>query len=272
MKGIVLATLLAFSATPHALASQHSANELIFNIGTGSIPPYTIKRDDGSFGGIFWDVLSHIAKAYDYSVIATEIPANRVDDFILEGHVDVTMRAIEWTEEPYRFLFTEPIVIARDVVFTRKDQPLNLKSPEDLSGKTLITHLGYSYPILEPLFESGKITRLELTDEVSMFRRLAEAERFDGLLSNYHGGQWIIRVQGWEDDFRVEPMTLDELPYRLMFAPRWAHFVVIFNRELAKMKKNGELDSIIACYDYKALTKLQVVPRLTGCSLDSPPP
>lgn len=255
LSGILFGVLFTLGVTPTALAANHPADELIFNIGMGGIPPYTIKQDDGSVSGIFWDVLSRIAREYDYSVIATEVPTNRVDDFILEGRVDVTMRAMEWTNEPHRFLFTAPVTIARDVVFTRKDQPLNLTSPNDLAGKTLITHLGYSYPMLEPLFESGEITRLELHDEVSMFRRLAGAERFDGLLSNYRSGKWVMRTHGWDDDFQVEPMVLNESPYRLMFAPRWPHFVKLFDRELAEMKENGELDRIINSYDYRVLTR-----------------
>lgn len=255
LKGLVLGLLLVFGCSPNALATQRSANELIFNIGVGSIPPYTIKRNDGSVSGIFWDVLSGIAQDYGYTVSAAEIPTNRVDDFILEGRVDVTMRAVEWTREAHRFLFTEPITIARDVLFTRTNHPLDLNSPEDLAGKTLITHLGYSYPVLEPMFESGEITRLELHDELSMFRRLAGAERFDGLIANDRSGKWIIHTHGWQDDFRVEPMALAESPYRLMLAPRWSHFVVLFNRELAEMKENGELDRIIASYDYIALSR-----------------
>lgn len=255
LNGIILGVLVTLGVTPVALATERSADELVFNIGIGGIPPYTIKRDDGSVSGIFGDVLTRIAREYDYTVVATEVPTNRVDDFMLEGRVDVTMRAMEWTNEPLRFLFTEPVTIARDVVFTRKDQPLNLKSPYDLAGKTLITHLGYSYPILEPLFKSGEITRLVLQDEVSMFRRLAGAERFDGLLSNYRSGKWIMRTHGWEDDFQVEPVVLNESPYRLMFASRWPHFVKLFDRELAEMKENGELNRIITSYDDMVLTK-----------------
>ena len=255
LNGIVLGVLLALGGASNATATQHSDDELIFNIGMGSIPPYTIKGEDGSISGIFWDVLSRVAREYDYTVLATEVPTNRVDGFLLEGRIDVTMRAIEWTEEPRRFMFTEPITIARDVVFTRIDHPLHLNSPDDFKGKTVITHLGYSYPALEPLFESGEVTRLELHDEISMFRRLAGAERFDGLLTNYRSGMWIMHNHGWEDDFRVEPMVLAESPYRLMLAPRWSHFVVLFNRELAKMKENGELARIIASYDYTVLSR-----------------
>ncbi|MEX0604974.1 MAG: transporter substrate-binding domain-containing protein [Marinobacter sp.] len=255
LNGFVLGVLFSLSVAPHTFATQHSAHELIFNIGMGSIPPYTIKQEDGSVRGIFWDVLSRIAREYDYSVVATEVPTNRVDDFMLEGRVDVTMRAIEWTRESHRFLFTDPVTVARDVVFTRKDHPLHLETLEDLAGKTLITHLGYSYPMLEHLFESGQTVRLELHDEVSMFRRLAGAKRFDGLLTNDRSGLWIMRKHGWEDEFQVEAMILNESPYRLMLAPRWSHFVALFNRELAEMKENGELASIIASYDDTALTK-----------------
>lgn len=244
---VILGLSLAFVC--HAEQIGPAQNTLVVNIGVNGYPPYSIKQPDGTVKGIFWDVLTRVAEKHNYRLLSAEIPSKRVDSFMLEHRVDVTMRAIEWTREPERFIFSDPVTIARDVVFTRTDKPLNITSPEDLAGKFIITHLGYTYPSVEHLFASGKTKRIELLDESSMFRRLGSADRFDGLIANYRTGLWTLRVHGWENRFRADPTPLNETPYRFMFAPGWADFVTVLNDELAAMKSSGELQAILAAYE-----------------------
>ncbi|WP_404364581.1 substrate-binding periplasmic protein [Marinobacter sp.] len=239
-----MAILTSASGTLHGEQQQ----TLLFNIAPDGYPPYTIQEDDGEIRGIFWDVLSEVAHRLGHELEVVEIPTKRVETMLLAGELDVTMRAREWTDEPEKFVFSDPVVTARDVLFTRRADPLNITSPSELKGIVLIAHHGYHYPILEPMIKTGDITLLELQDEATMFRRLAGATRFDALVTNYRAGMWLLEARDWQNKFRVEPVTLNETPYPLMFAPRHAAFVERFNRELASMKASGELAEILGRY------------------------
>ncbi|BES72712.1 ABC transporter substrate-binding protein [Marinobacter nanhaiticus D15-8W] len=221
---------------------------LRFNIATGGYPPYTIVDKDGEVSGIMWDILHALANAHDLKLEAREIPTKRVEDFLLAGHLDVSMRAREWSHQPEKFLFTDTLVKVQDVIFTRTDSSLVIDDFDDLKGKTLLTHLGYSYPALKPYFEAGTITRLNVNSQRSMFQRLHSAERFDGLVSDLRTGRWLIKSHGWSSQFVAQPLVVGEFDYRFMFAPHWADYIHDFDKTLQTLRDSGELEAILAKY------------------------
>ncbi|WP_148863961.1 substrate-binding periplasmic protein [Marinobacter fonticola] len=252
---VLLLTLFFALPTSATLSAQtlpetagHDHSVLRLNVATGGYPPYTIIDEGGAVSGIMWDVMSAIAKAHNLALDAREIPTKRVDDFLLSGQLDATMRALEWSTQPEQFVFSDSVLKVQDVIFTQADNPLQVNEIEDLAGGTLLARFGYHYPTLEPYFDTGEITRLNVPDAQSMFQRLHSADRFDGLVSDLRSGRWLIQVHGWDDKFKVEPLIIDETDFRFMFAPEWAPFVEGFNQTLQAMRESGEFDAIVAKY------------------------
>lgn len=246
--GILTAVPTILHAQEATATQEDGPPVLRFNIATGGYPPYTIVDKSGQVSGIMWDVLSALADAHNLKLEVREIPTKRVEDFLLAGHLDVSMRAREWSNQPEKFLFSDTVVRVQDAVFTRTDSSLVVDEIGDLKGKTLLTRLGYRYPSLEPCFETGAITRLNVTSQRSMFQRLHSAERFDGLVSDLRTGRWLIKTHGWSDQFVVQPLVVDESDYRFMFAPHWADYINDFDKTLQAMRNSGELEAILAKY------------------------
>ncbi|MGP4845583.1 substrate-binding periplasmic protein [Marinobacter sp. 1Y8] len=236
------------AASPPHTSSGVPATRVLFNIAPGGYPPYTVINEDGSVSGIMWDVMTAVANAHGLTIEARQIPSKRVDSFMLAGELDATMRAIEWTENPEQFAFTDGVVKAQDVIFSMREQPLALKSVDDLKGKMLLTHLGFHYPALAPYLKAGTIHSIDVPDVQTMFKRLAGAPRFDGLVSNRRAGEWIIQRNGWQKTFVREPLVLSETDYRLMFSPQWQPMLGCFDTALREMKHEGLLDRILANY------------------------
>lgn len=235
-------------ASPQARPQDDQANTLVFNVSTNGHPPFTIANEDGTITGIFWEVLEHIARKQGITLKPVQLPTKRVDNFILEGQVDVTMRAIEWTDQPDQFIFTDPVVTTSDAVFVHRSKVADIDSLDDLDGKLLLIRLGFHYPDLDPAFKEGRIEFIELQDETSMFRRLLEGKRFDGAVTNEEVGRWVLLKNGWNGTIRVAPLKFDEVPYRLMFGRQHEAFVERFNQELQTMKESGELERIMENY------------------------
>lgn len=236
------------SASPPSTESGTPTSQILFNIAPGGYPPYTVINSDGSVSGIMWDVMTTIASANGLTVEARQIPSKRVDNFMLSGELDATMRAIEWTHKPEQFAFTEGVLKAQDVIFSTRKRPLALNSIDDLEGTILLKHLGFSYPMLEAHLKAGTIRSIDVPDGQTMFRRLAGAERFNGLVFNRRAGEWIIQHNNWQDTFIKEPLVLGETDYRLMFSPQWRPMLSCFDETLLQIKQDGLLDSILARY------------------------
>lgn len=224
------------------------AGVLRLNVGPNGYPPYLIIAPDGKYSGIVWDVVTQIAGRLDYQVAPHQIPRKRVNQMILDGYIDATPRAREWTEEPERFLFTQPITEIREVFFTTRDNAFEYWEPSDIEGETVVTHLGYRYPELEPLFEAGKAKRFDVAKDRDMFRFLLDAEHFEVAVADEAVGRWIIRNNGWQNELKVSDGAISNFGYRLMLAPGWQSFVEDFDRELVKMKATGELSAILNQY------------------------
>lgn len=248
---IVVALLFALATLSFStFASQATSQEkqiFRFNVSPNGYPPYLIVHQNQP-SGIMWDVVSAVAQRLGYTVIAEQIPRKRVDQMLLEGYIDGTPRAREWADDPEQFLFTDPVVDIEEVFFAPAGSNFSYESPEDLVSKTLVTHLGYRYPPLEPYFEEGRIRRFDVSRDKDMFTFVLHGDRFDAAVADRLVGKWILRNEGLRQQFEITTKGISNYGFRLMLRKDWQSFANKFNQELAKMKENGELDAILANY------------------------
>lgn len=228
--------------------ARGAAGESIrFNIGPEGYPPYMINEADSPPRGIMVEVLQTIAAKHGHTVNIAGIPRKRVDIRMQNGTLDATPRAKEWVSDPEAYAFTDAVVRARDVLFSRREEPLTFDTIDDLIGKTLGTHLGYRYPLLEPYFDTQQIRRRDADDELAMLRMVL-GKRTDAAVINELVGAWLIQQNDWQDKFAVATQEIQGFDYRIMFRKEWHAFVQQFNQELQRMRDDGTLEHIIAAY------------------------
>lgn len=253
---ILMMILLPGVAGAEAIARQAGAEDgqtFRINLSVGGYPPYLMVNADGSPAGLLWEVLERTLG--DQQLVVSEIPRKRVDGFILDGAIDGTFRATEWTAEAHRYIFSDPIVQVRDVIFSPRQRPIVFEGPESLHGKRIIAHLGYGYPSLEPAFAGGQAERHDLSDERDMFRRLLSGNRYDGLVIGERVGNWLIQQEGWVGQFVNYPITEATVAYRLMMAPANEATMRLFNQRLAALQASGELATILRRYGSRSMAK-----------------
>lgn len=220
---------------------------LRLNVSPSGYPPYLIVEGE-SYSGIVWDVVNRIADKAGFEVLAVQVPRKRVNNLLLDGYLDATPRAREWTANPENFLFTDPVVDVEEVFFTRKDSEFRYEGPESLKDKTLVTHLGYRYPTVQELFNTGHTHRFDVSRDRDMFRYLLYSEEFDAAIADRLVGQWIILSEGLQGQFKMSDDNISQYGFRLMLRKDWGAFANLFNQELRTLKANGELDEILSRY------------------------
>lgn len=218
------------------------------NVAPGGLPPYFIIHKGQDPGGLVVELLRGIAAKAGYTVQVMEIPRNRVESMIQHDELDVSARAREWTAaNPDEFLFTDPMLTYRDLVYSSLKEPLAYSAPDSLYGKRVGAVLGYVYPPLESSFKKKEILRVDVPNEKSLLAML-KLGRLDAAVVNEFTALWLIRNEGWSDDFTHGATEVESYPYRLMFGKKWLAFVQQFNHELAAMKKDGSLERLIQKY------------------------
>lgn len=218
------------------------------NVSPNGYPPYVIISDDDQYSGIVWDVVKTISTRLNYQVLPRKIPRKRVDTMLLEGNIDGTARAIEWTVDPDKYIFTDPLVRIKEVFFTRKGKEFQYHQPGDIESLTVVTHLGYRYPALEQMFESGRARRFDVSQDKDMFGFLLEADHFNTAIADLLVGQWMVRENGWQNEFSYSENGISDFGFRLMLRKDWTGFAENFNAELGQLRESGELEQILDRY------------------------
>jgi len=251
VSGILGATF--FSFTQAVLANNDGGNEkktVIFNISKQGYPPFMLPGDtENQPSGIIYEILKKILSKQGLSVETISIPKNREQRYFELGYVDAHATAVEWIDQPQNYVFSDPILEIRNVVFSRADAPLQFQQLENLIGKKLITRLGFLYPPLTTLFETGKIGRQDTTSNLSMLKMVLGG-RGDGAIMNDAVGAWIIKENQLSGQFVASYNSITNYGYRIMFSKEWEFLITAFNQELNQMKQTGEIEEICARYGY----------------------
>ncbi|WP_152207158.1 substrate-binding periplasmic protein [Marinobacter changyiensis] len=248
--GLLPGLLATLASAEPGLESYKPGGPGVFqlNVSPNGYPPYIIIEDDDQYSGIVWEVVKTVSERLNYKVQPKKIPRKRVDSMLLDGHIDGTPRAIEWTDNPDKYVFTDPVVRIREVFFTRKGEEFRYQQPSDLDSLTVVTHLGYRYPELAEIFESGKAKRFDVSQDRDLLSFLLNADHFHTAIADLSVGQWIIRENGWQDAFSYTENGISDFGFRLMLRKDWAGFAKDFNGELAQIRESGELDQILDRY------------------------
>ena len=215
-----------------------------FNVTPQGFPPYVISMPPA---GIMFDVLKYIAQQQHLKIIPERIPENRVYTSLDSNKLDAHASAREWVERPEKYLFSEPVLKVRDVVFTREDSPFNFNKIEDLFGRSIGVHTGYSYQSLSKYFENGAIKRLDSNNELYMLNMLSQ-NRLDVAIITEYVGLWLIKKNQISQRFKISKQAVDTTEYRMVFSKKWQPFLIEFNKALAIMKANGQLTKILSLY------------------------
>jgi polar amino acid transport system substrate-binding protein len=224
-----------------------AAQPLLFNTTTTGFPPFFVKSQELE-SGIMYDVMQYISQKHGVKIETVGLPKKRIRKQLDAGLLDANASAKEWTEDSHRYIYTDVVIEVRDVLFSLQENPINFNTAEDLIGKTISTHHGYHYPKLQPYFTDGRINTIAERNELTMLKSVL-FRRADAAVINESVANWIIKNEPTlQNRFVASKLEVDSFDYRIMFTKKWQKFVDVFNRELALMKKNGELKKIFDKY------------------------
>lgn len=220
-----------------------------FGIAEAGYPPYLMSAD-GGLRGIVGDTFMEIANAIGYQVEVVILPAKRLKRNMMRGEIDARAAALEWEGGIAGYVWTDGIIRVSDNVVMAADGMTNFASLDDLRGKTVVLRLGYTYPSLEEMIESGAINSSR-TNRFENILKMVDRKRVDFGIADETVAKWVIRDQ----NLKFEPPQFfatpgfDEVGFRIILASeKWAPFVHEFNEALAKFKMSGGLQKILDKY------------------------
>ena len=219
--------------------------EIVVASSSHGFPPFSI-YENGKFGGIIPEILN-LSLSQDKTTFKTiSLPEKRLRKSISLDSIDGVLTSVDWISQPKNYIFSEPILTVKDVLFQHTSNDKNIKSLANLKGKTIGVVHGYTYSSeIESLFNSGEIKKYEGTDETHLLR-LIEKKRLDYALVTERVGWWIAKQKGWSKQLKVSSLATGEFEYRILFHKKHKELIPELNKSLKT--KHKEIAQIIAKY------------------------
>jgi len=214
----------------------------------GYAPYIIIKKDDVS--GILIEVLKLAAQQISLQIIFEYMPEKRSIVMLNEGRIDARMESPRWIRDPEDYFWSEPIVNINDLFVYRNLDSNAFENDGDMQGAVLVTHLGYGYPTLQPLFDMAMVTRHDAATEVAMLNQLQRktGAAKKAVVMDRHVALWLIKHhQAFKGRFKFSKRVIDSTPLHVQFTPstKMEKWLPRLNAQIRKLKRSGVVEQII---------------------------
>jgi polar amino acid transport system substrate-binding protein len=197
--------------------------------------------------GILYDVMLSLSTQVGVPAEFHVLPRARVQNAMEHGEVDVRCYAAQtWLpNQSGDYIWSIPLFLQRDLLVSRNGSP-TLINPADLRHETIGTVLGYIYPTLQPLFDSGQLQREDARNQEQVLDKLL-AGRSRYAVSNQWTLDWFNqRLMPGRQLQAVAVLQEQNVGCYVRNDPKVPVQRIL--RTLLRMKMSGEIDDIIGLY------------------------
>ncbi|MDL0432214.1 transporter substrate-binding domain-containing protein [Marinobacter sp. TBZ242] len=241
IKAQMVALVIVFSSA--ALA----ADDRTLTISVGDWPPFFVEDEPGQ-GSVARLVTDIFAEA-DYDVEFHFLPWKRAYREAANGKHDATAIWMYAADREQDFIFSDPVMKERFVLFFRKETPVKWERMSDLSGLQLGGSIGYSYGPTFDIAVENEVLDVEWVASTELnFRRLLFGH-IDAFPEEINVGYYILRREMNQDEARNithHPEPISENESFLLFPvnqPETDRLRKIFNRGLKAFRDDGRYDA-----------------------------
>ena len=197
--------------------------------------------------GILYDVMLSLATQVGVPAEFHVLPRARVQSAMEHGEVDIRCYAAQsWLpNQSGDYIWSIPLWTQPDMLISRPPGPASV-SPEHLSHQSIGTVLGYSYPTLQPLFDSSQLHRDDARNQEQVLQKL-QAGRNRYAVSNQWSLEWFN--QRLLPEQRLQSVAVLQVQHVGCYVRNDPDVPVQrILRTLLRMKMSGEIDDIIGLY------------------------
>lgn len=245
----VLTSALLLVASVYSSCPAQACDSVTFAQFSRGWPPFEMMADGKPMGAALDIVRASMPKGVKVRV--QMIPASRCALRVPSDTVYTRLESMEWVKNSALYLWSEPVLNLKTVLFSRKDKPLEYKDSSSLMGMTIGCIKSFSYPEVESLFRSGKASRYDVNSDVVLLRML-KAGRVDAALFDQYTARWLIRrsPELSLDDFHESLRSLGNTELRLAFNLHsgWEDRLPEVNELIRRNRARGVYDRIMDSY------------------------
>lgn len=229
--------------------SESLASKEIIRLTNGEWPPYTSASLYQN--GFASHVVREAFRAVDVEVVFGFFPWKRSYIYAQKGKGidgEAWNGSIVWVktdERENQFLYTDRVILDKEVLFFSKDNPLRWEKVSDLKGKIIGGTMHTAYPMFEEA-EKQRVLSIERAGNYdTLFKRLVRG-RIDAVPQALNVGNYFLRTSLTPKErskVSFSPTIIQEEAYHVILSKKDKvnkRFVRLFNIGLNKIKLNGK--------------------------------
>lgn len=237
--------LLATLLLPLSGALFAEERPLRFSINDSWAMPMVKIEQGQAVDGILFDLQHRLAAKIGRKAELVVMPRLRVQHALENNEIDVRCDVSpNWSSNGHhRYIWSLPFMTHRDLLVSRQTGNIRV---HNLHNKRIGTVLGFSYPALDPLFNSGQLEREDARTQHQVLLKLA-ADRYQYAITNELSLHWFNRQQAPSQKLHVlSEVWTDQIACIVRDAPDVPTMALL--RAMVQMKQDGEFDALLARY------------------------
>ena len=214
----------------------------------GSAPwyPFSYEDDQGQPSGIAVDVVRQVMLKTGLQVEFVFYPANRLNLLLDEGRLDLNYAdSPEWNsaDAAERFIYSKPYLTIREHLYFLKEHPGRNQPLEHLRGLRIGVIRGYSYPQLATAMSSGRLTKVEASEDKALLELLLLG-RVDGIAMVEDVFDNLISTRRLEPARFVQGAKLNDSPLVIKLQRGHEEELAKVDAALQELIESGEIKRI----------------------------
>lgn len=210
--------------------------------------PFIIVEQE-QVGGILVEPLQLAAANIGIALNYVYYPEQRSRLMLEQNLIDARMESEQWVDNPQDYLWTEAITQSEGVLVFNKHSSVVFETEKDLIGGVIVTHLGYSYPTLQPLIEHNLLQRVDFSSDYDMlnhlYRPLAGVNSV-AVMNRHVALSLINSTPKFQGQFLLSKRQIATAPLQFQFAKsqRLATIVTKLNQQIRRLKRDNRIQQI----------------------------
>ena len=167
----------------------------------------------------------------------------------LRGDYDATFPYVHTPQREEVFLYSEPLFVAEQHIFSRAGQVIEINDVRSMQGLRLCYPLGWKPPpIIQQLLDDGQLRRHSPTG-LNECARLLLMDRDDFFISDRRLGETALQLTGVPlEQFRRSDSAINSSTLHLIVPrshPQAAVIIAQFNQGLAQLRASGDYQRLL---------------------------
>ncbi|MEO9945000.1 hypothetical protein [Paraglaciecola sp.] len=251
---IVYVSLTMLSHT-FSFAAQHNLRFVINSPGSSPYIYYDIEH--ARYRGVVVDFFNSFHEADKFNVEYIDSSRSRNEHFVYTEQADLFFGSSVWVSNPNHFIYSDPLMPHTSFLYSKS----KFKEPfvfDSYKPASICTRRGFSYPNLQPDFETQKLTRVDSISQTTMALMLGKGRCDFAYMSQENAWAIMSGPEFCEYTFYQSPKAISFVNLEFVMGKRLIREKAKINEQIAIFVNSGALNISIRKH-----LKPSIFPKLT---------